>query len=80
MQDNTAVKMTPEEQKAFEGYLKETKQRLKTFSKNDLVRMVAALLIDKHALMGMLKVQQEDSAKLGSVVATEGDANVSLVE
>lgn len=75
-----AVKMTAEEQKAFEGYLAETKKRLKTFSKNDLVRMVAALLIDKHALMGMLNVQQEKNSQLGSVVATEGDANVALVE
>ena len=47
--------MNKEQKQAFEGYLREVKIKLKQHSKNELIRVVGALLLDKQIMNEEIK-------------------------
>jgi len=47
-----------EERVMLEKYLREVKQQMKTHSKNELIRMIGALLVDNAALKSMVESMQ----------------------
>lgn len=72
-----APKMTKEEAAQLGKYMAEVKSALKTMSKNELIRTVGALLLDKQLMMqeinrlnGQNGVPSEKNATDAGVVAT----------
>lgn len=43
--------ITPEDREALNRYMAEVKKSLKSKSKNDLIRLLSAVLLDNHLLM-----------------------------
>jgi hypothetical protein len=65
-------KMSPEEAVQLNKYLGEVKKALKTMSKNELIRTVGALLLDKQLMMqeiNRLNSQKESTNEINSVTA-----------
>lgn len=76
-------KMTTEEAKQLNQYLAEVKSALKTMSKNELIRTVGALLLDKQLLMqeiNRLNGQNGVSSETNSIGAATGTATDSKGE
>lgn len=46
--------MTDQDAQSIQKYMADTKRALKSMSKNDLIRAVSALLLDKHTLVNEL--------------------------
>ncbi len=68
--------ITPEDREALNRYMAEVKKSLKSKSKNDLIRLLSAVLLDNHLLMKHIErlaskdVSGEDNGK-----NTSGSAN-----
>lgn len=67
MSTDTPIELTEEQQVAeVERYMAETKRALKVMSKNDLIRAVSALLLDKRILINQLNRLQSQNEVLNA--------------
>lgn len=57
--ENSGPTLTNEEQEQLLRYLAEAKRHLKNYSKNDLIRMIGALLVDNAALKSIVDSQNK---------------------
>lgn len=68
--------MIDQDAQSIQKYMTDTKRALKSMSKNDLIRAVAALLLDKHALVNEInRLTSQTGVNNEKVVTAIADAN-----